>query len=261
MTSQVGKAIRLSKILDPKGGPALLLRADVGLALGPVAGLEDMESALRSAVSAGVDGVVLGPGQAGRHIDLFKGRNGPSLLVRSDWSNAGRGGDHPLPRNTTTHVTISGARHAAFLGAHGVVCTFYVGYRDDVDEADNFESVSGLAAECFDYGLPLLVEAIPFGERITEHNRVDSIKMAGRMSLEAGADAIIVPYTGSRSTMSEVVESSGHAPVLLLVEGDEGAIKPSINAGVRGVLVAEYAFASGLGPALESIHKALGKGA
>jgi DhnA family fructose-bisphosphate aldolase class Ia len=158
MTSQVGKAIRLSKILDPKGGPALLLRADVGLALGPVAGLEDMESALRSAVSAGVDGVVLGPGQAGRHIDLFKGRNGPSLL-------------------------------------------------------------------------------------------------------EAGADAIIVPYTGSRSTMSEVVESSGHAPVLLLVEGDEGAIKPSINAGVRGVLVAEYAFASGLGPALESIHKALGKGA
>lgn len=261
MSSQMGKAIRLSKILDPKAGPALLLRADRGLALGPVPGLEDMESALRSAISAGVDGLVLSPGQAGRHIDLFRGRDGPGLVVRSDWSNAGRGEAHPLPRKTTTHVTISGARHAAFLGAHAVVCTFYVGYRDDVDEADNFEAVSGLAAECFDYGLPLLVEAIPFGERITEHNRVDSIKMAGRMSLEAGADAVIVPYTGSKSTMSEVVESSGEAPVLLLVEGEEDTVKPSIRAGIRGVMVGEYAFTSGPRPALESIQRSLGKGA
>ena len=261
MSSQVGKAIRLSKILDPKGGPAVLLRADGGLALGPVPGLEDIESALRAAILAGVDGIVLGPGQAGRHIEHFRGRAGPGLIIRSDWSNAGRGETFPLPRKTTTHVPVSGARHASFLGGQAVICTFYVGYRDDLDEADNLEAVSGLAAECFDRGLPLLVEAIPFGERITQHNRVDSIKMAGRMSLEAGADAIIVPYTGSKSTMSEIVESSGESPVILLLEGeDTQAVKRSIRAGVQGVMVGEYAFASGVKPALESIRQALGKG-
>jgi len=243
MTSQMGKEIRMSKIVDPEGGPAVIIRADDGLSLGPVDGLEVMEDGLKRAIAAGVDGLVLGPGQAAMMAHLFRGKSAPTLLVRSDWSNAQRGEDFPLPRKRMTHVIVAGAEHAVFLGAHAIVASFFVGYRDDQDEADNIETLSSLGAECFECGLPLLVEAVPSGERITEKNFVDSVKMAGRMSLEAGADAIAVPFTGSGARMREVVKSSGGAPVFLVSEEpDPRAIKASLKAGVSGIILGAEVF-------------------
>ncbi len=259
MSSQVGKDIRLSKILDPAGKPAVMVKADQGLAMGPVEGLEDMELALKAIIDAGVEGIVLGPGQAGREIHLFKGKEAPALLVRSDWSNVKRDDSFPLPRKSMTHVSIAGARHAAFLGAHGIVASFFVGYGDDQDEADNLEAISHQATECFQYGLPLFVEAIPLGERITQHNYADSLKMAGRMSLEVGADALIIPNPGVESAIADVVDSSGSAPVFLLVKEGEGGeiITESVKAGVRGFVLGDYAFR---GNAVGDVRRALGEG-
>ncbi|MBU7004871.1 MAG: hypothetical protein HXS50_04840 [Theionarchaea archaeon] len=254
MTSQMGKDIRMSKIIDPVGRPAIIVKADEGLAVGPVEGLEEIEEGLRSAIAAGVDGMVLGPGQASRNAHLFRGKTAPAMLVRADWSNFGRNEKFPLPWKRMTHVTVAGAKHAAFLGAHAVVASFFVGYRDDLDEANNIESLSHLGAECFEYGLPLVAEAVPVGERITDHNFVDSAKMAGRMSLEAGADAIAVPFTGSRATMKEVVDSSGEAPVLLISNGsNEQEIVASLKAGVSGIMLDAVVFRGGVGATIEGI--------
>ena len=263
MSSQMGKEIRLSKFLDPSVPAAIVVKADQGLAVGPIAGLEDMESGLAAIIAAGVDGVLLSPGQAGRQAHLFKGRRAPALLVRSDWSNVARTESFPLPWKRMTHVAVAGARHAAFLGAQGIVASFYVGYRDDEDEADNLEAISQLAAECFQYGLPLLVEALPVGERVTQHNYVDSLKMSGRMSLEAGADGIIVPYAGARSSMREVVEAAGAAPVLLLVADvmDAKSVSESVRAGVRGVVIGGAAFGEGGQSSIRELSKLLGRGA
>ena len=260
MTSHMGKEIRLSKIIDPEGSVAVMVKADEGLSVGPVGGLEKIEGGLKRAIDAGVDGLVLGPGQASRMAHLFRGKTAPALLVRSDWSNVGRGEDFPLPWKRMTHVSVAGARHAAFLGAHAIVASFFVGYRDDQDEADNIEVLSRLGAECFEFGLPLLAEAIPTGDRITDKNYVDSVKMAGRMSLEAGADAIAVPFTGSRATMKEVVDSSGDAPVLLISgEQEDKAIKASLRAGARGVLLGAEVFGGDLEVTVSGIRK-VGKG-
>jgi DhnA family fructose-bisphosphate aldolase class Ia len=187
-------------------------------------------------------------------VHLFRGKSAPAMLVRSDWSNVRRDGNFPLPWKRMTHVTVAGARHAAFLGAHAVVASFFVGYKDDQDEADNIEALSHLGAECFEFGLPLLAEAVPVGERITDHNFVASAKMAGRMSLEAGADAIAVPFTGSRATMKEVVDSSGEAPVMLISSGmDEREIKSSLKAGVSGIVLDGNVFRKGVGTAIEGV--------
>jgi DhnA family fructose-bisphosphate aldolase class Ia len=254
MTSQMGKEIRISKLIDPEGRPAIVVKADEGLSVGPVEGLEKIEEGLRSAIDAGVDGMVLGPGQASRMAHLFRGKAAPAMLVRSDWSNVRRDKTFPLPWKRMTHVTVAGARHAAFLGAHAVVASFFVGYRDDQDEADNIEALSRLGADCFEYGLPLLAEAVPIGERITDHNFVDSAKMAGRMSLEAGADAIAVPFTGSKATMKEVVDSSGEAPVFLITNGPEGReIKSSLKAGISGIMLDSKVFRGGVEKAIEGV--------
>jgi DhnA family fructose-bisphosphate aldolase class Ia len=183
------------------------------------------------------------------------------LLVRSDWSNVARDESFPLPWKRMTHVTLTGAKHAAFLGAAGIVASFYVGYRDDGDEANNLEAVSNLAGDCSKYGLPLFVEAVPAGERISDHNYLDSIKMSARMSLEAGADAVIVPFAGSDSGMGEIVEASGTAPVILnLGAGDDEAARSSLGAGVRGVVLGAQDFEPGAVSALREMGSA-GKGA
>ena len=261
MPSQMGKEIRMSKILHPEG-PAIIVAADQGLSMGALAGLEDIESGLRKVIAAGVDALILSPGQAGREAHLFKGKQAPALLVRSDWSNVARDESFPLPRKEMAHVSVSGARHAAFLGACGVVASFYVGYRDDEDEADNLEAVSKLAAECLQYGMPLLVESIPFGDRITEHNYVDSAKMAARMSLEAGADAVITPYTGSQSSMKEIVVASGAAPVLLLLDDkDEGGVAKALRAGVKGVVMGGSIFRKDASASIKDIRELVNQGA
>ncbi len=262
LSSQMGKEIRLSKFLDPSGRAAIVVKADQGLALGPVPGLEEMASGLGAIVSAGVDAVILSPGQAAKQAHLFKGRRAPALLVRSDWSNVARTQSFPLPWKRMTHVAVAGAKHAAFLGAHGLVASFYVGYKDDEDEADNLQSVSQLAAECLQYGLPLLVEALPLGERITEQNYLDSLKMAGRMSLEVGADGIIVPYAGSERSMRDVVEAAGAAPVLLLLSGvkDGEGISESVRAGVKGVVIEATGLGEDVGPSIAGLSRLLGRG-
>lgn len=254
----MGKELRISRFLDPGDGCAIIVKADQGLALGPIEGLEDIESSIAGIMSANVDGVVLSPGQAGRQAHLFKGKAAPAMLVRSDWSNVMRDQSFPLPWKRMTHVAISGAGHAAYLGAEGIVASFYVGYRDDQDEANNIEAISHLGAECFQYGLPLLVEALPLGERITEHNFLDSLKMSARMSLEAGADGLIVPYGGSRASMGEIVSASGKAPVLLMVdEVERQVVADAIDAGVRGVVLGRTAFVRGPREAVQRLRELL----
>ncbi len=100
------------------------------------------------------------------------------------------------------------------------------------------------------------------GERVTEHNYLDSLKMSGRMSLEAGADGIIVPYAGAGSSMREVVEAAGTAPVLLLVSDvmDVKSVSESVRAGVKGVVVGGSAFGEGARPSVRELSKLLGRG-
>jgi DhnA family fructose-bisphosphate aldolase class Ia len=255
MSQQTGKEIRLSKVIEPDA-VSLIVNADRGLALGPTAGLVEMRSGLESIAEAGVEAITLSPGEAARNTEIFRGKRAPALLVRSDWTNFERDSSFPLPRKETTHVLVAEADHAAYLGACGLVATFFVGYRDDRDEADNLESISRLAAGCFQFGMPLLAEAKPFGERVSERNYVDSLKMAARMALEAGSDAVICPYPGDASSVGDIIEASGGAPVLLLVEDVDGkVIADCIDSGISGLVLSGAAVGEGAASAIGEVRQ------
>lgn len=245
LLSSSGKAFRLSEFIDPKDGKAVIIAADRGLMLGPIAGLADLEKTIRMAVNSKVDAVVLSPGQVGRMIHHFKGRKAPALLVRADWTNAFRGESFILPAREVKRVTVIDAEDAVALGASAVIAFFCVGYEED--EAHNLESVAVLARSCDRLGMPLIVESIPIGERVTETNFVDCVDLAVRMAVEVGADAIAAPYTGDVKSFRKIIEAA-KVPVFALdtevspVQDLLRAATEALEAGAAGVIASNGVF-------------------
>jgi len=245
LLSSPGKAFRLSDFIDPKDGKAVILAADRGLMLGPTIGLADLEKTIRIAATSGVDAVVLSPGKVGGMVHYLKGKKAPALLVRADWTNAFRGESFVLPFREIRRVTIIGAEDAVALGASAVIAFFCVGHEEN--EARNLESVAMLARSCDRLGMPLIVESVPIGERVTATNFVDCLGLAMRMAVEAGADAIAAPYTGDVKSFRKVIDAA-KVPVFVL-DTDVSPIRDllksvaeALEAGSAGVVAGNSVF-------------------
>jgi class I fructose-bisphosphate aldolase len=218
----------------------IIFEADEGLMLGPTPGLSNVPETV-SMVKGKVDGIVLSSGQVERSVGHFRGKGASALLVRADWTNAFRDETYFLPTRNVRHVLNLKPRDAVALGASALAAFLLVGYDDDEDEARNLENIAMLARESEEYGLPLLVECIPVGGRITEMNYLDCAKLATRMAVEAGADIVATPYTGNVASFKEIVEAS-KTPVLMLdrrMDADRllEAAEESLEAGATGVVV------------------------
>lgn len=235
-----GKGLRLSEFINPEDGKSVILEADQGSMLGPMAGLVDLEETLKNLKNE-VDAIVLSPGQGGRLTHLFLGREAPALLVRVDWANVFRGEMFVLPAQKIRHVKVASPGEALALGASAIVAFLLIGHEDDEDEARNIESIASLARESERLGAPLLVECIPFGGRVTETNYVACVDMAVRMAVEAGADAVAAPYTGNVGSFRRVIDAA-KVPVFMFDVEDEtqnllGTAKEALDAGASGVIV------------------------
>lgn len=210
-----GKEIRMSRIIDPNDGRAIVVAADHGFMLGAIKGVVNLEETLRKVVAGGPDAVLLSPGQAARLNHLFHGRSAPALLVRADWTNGFRDKTYTLPARKIKRVAVASARSALALGASGIVTYYFLGQADEEEEALNFDLMASFSRECDELGLPFIVEPLPMGERVTGANYADLLAVGMRIAAEAGADAIKTAYTGDIETFKRAVSAAG-VPVLVL---------------------------------------------
>ncbi|MFQ6095766.1 MAG: 4Fe-4S binding protein [Candidatus Bathyarchaeia archaeon] len=236
-----GKVIRLSRILNPEDNRGVVVAADHGFMLGSIKGVYNLEETLRKVIRGRPDAVLLSPGQAARLGYLFRGKRAPAILVRADWTNAFRTKKYVLPARKIGRAMAARARDALALGASGIVTYYFIGCRDEI-EAWNFELMSSFARECDEIGLPLIVEPLPYGERMTGANYADLILTSVRMAVEAGADAIKTPYTGDVETFRNVVKAAGDVPILIL----GGAKAKTTRDALEVVIEALEAGASGV---------------
>ncbi len=242
MTAGPGKERRLSRIIDPRDGRAVVIAADHGYMLGPIRGVIDLEATIKSVVGGGADGILVSPGQASRIGHLFRGRKAPAMLVRADWTNAFRTKTYTLPSRHVQHRYMTSPRQAMALGADAIVVYFFVGYADDKEEADHVAKVARYARECEEIGLPFIVEPIPLGERITGANYNELVGISIRMSAEIGADAIKAPYTNDVDMYREIVRSAG-IPILILggaksktLRDALEVVEEALESGARGTV-------------------------
>ena len=227
-----GKAYRLGRIFG-RDGNTLVLPADHGTMLGRMPGLEDPVELVRTFLSQGCDGFLLGPGVIQRTQPWFAFRDAPARLLTIDsyWRGEDIG---------TSVLGISMAR-AAQLGVDGVKILFPW---DAVptERAAAVKFVGAVISEAETYALPVMVEPIV----LASPRGADSAALEGdgcRIAAEMGADIIKVAYPGDADLFAKWCDELG-VPVVIL-GGPAGAstqpltelVSEAMAAGARGITI------------------------
>jgi class I fructose-bisphosphate aldolase len=252
-----GHALREAYLWRPASERTIVVAVDHGLFMGPIPGVGDLHQLLPQLAAGGADAIQLTPGQAMHHADTFRGREAPALVVRLDACNIWRKGQ--LAPEPGYWAAVATPKRALQLGAHVAVCFLLYGWEDDRTEASNLTQVGRWAEECADLGLPLMVEPLPIGPRVSDENDAESVALGVRMAVEAGASLIKCNYTGNRGSFREMVRG---CPVPILARGGPKAsseaaylaqVRDIILSGGRGLVVGRNVFQSEQ-PA-ETLHK------
>ena len=176
--------------------PVLLLDTSGGLSLGPLPGLEEFRKAIPG-ILPGLDGLICSPGQLRWLTNNTDSKT--ALFVRMDWTNTLRAANFPLPPLTPSHLSILDPEDAIALGAHGMVVDLLLGYEDAI-EAHCLKQIVQLALEGRKLELPLIVEVRTSGPHIMLMDQ--AIELGASLAQESGADIIVVPNPGLKSSKS-----------------------------------------------------------
>ncbi len=203
----VGKRVRLSRILGGGRG-ALVFAFDHWLEHGPSDFPRDRldpKTVLEAVVEAGVDAVMLMPGDARLLADVWAGRT--SLIVKVTGKTNLRPDDARLVQSV-----IGTVEDAVALGADAVAATVYWGSPLEDVMLERWVAVREAAES---YGMPALQLAYPRGPTIRDRHALDIVLYGVRAAVGVGADLVKTYYTGSRETFRVVVEAASGVPVMM----------------------------------------------
>jgi fructose-bisphosphate aldolase, class I len=228
----VGKKIRLNRILRGPGHASLVVAFDHALVLGPITGTEDPSEQIRRFAESRVDGILLNLGLLQHCSDALQPGQTPGIIVRIDWTTIwnpllhGEGGGY-------RSCMLARPEEALRMGADAVLTYMVVGTGDADFEAKEVERNAAVSRECDRIGLPLIVETLARGRNVDDPGDPKWLKLHTRMAAELGADVIKTDYSGDGVTMRSVVEACP-APILVL----GGSRNPDALDVVRGAVAA-----------------------
>ena len=253
MNIDIGKTIRMSDIIDARDGRSLIVDTTMASVIGATEGLEHVSEAIGS-VNEFCDAIIVNPGTAEHHAPLLGGKNRATPVIRVDWTNAFRGEDFCLPATDVKRLMVSDGSDALELGASAVIASLLFGFDDDF-ESTNIRDLSHLARECQTLFLPLFVDIQPIGDRVSEENFEESIKLGCSFMLELGAEALLIPSC-SAETLKFICDWMS-VPVLVrqdtLPSKDE--IEMIFENGAAGIVLSHRIFAQkNLSNEMEKIH-------
>jgi len=211
-----------------RGGHAMFLAYDHGFEHGPTDFNEktvDPSFVVKLAQDTGVyTALILHEGLAQSYypiggLDIQKT---PPLLVKLNGKTKLHTGEEPYSPVLCT------VDEAIRIGASAVGYTVYVG--SDY-EAKMMQEFSEIEDEAHAEGLVVTVWMYPRGKEVAgKENTKETVSYAARLGLELGADFIKIPYTGDPESFKWVVESAGHARVLV-----SGGVKRDTDEFLRDV--------------------------
>ena len=234
--SDIGKSVRMERILDRKSGNTVIVPMDHGISSGPIEGLTDMKRATNAVAEGGADAVLLHKGivRAGHR---GYGRDIGLIVHLSASTSLG-----PDPLNKVRVTTVD---EAIKLGADAVSVHVNIGAEN---EPEMLRKLGETAQICEEWGMPLLAMMYPRGGKVTDEHDVKFVKHVSRIGAELCADIIKTNYTGTPDSFREVVEGTP-IPVVIAggpkMETDKEVlemIKEAMDAGGRGVSIGRNIF-------------------
>jgi len=234
--TDVGKRIRIDRIMNRNTRRTVIIPMDHGITVGPIKGLIDMKSIVDKVAEGGANAVLMHKGIIragyrgyGRDIGLILHLSGSTVLG-------------PDPNNK---VLVADVIEAIKMGADAVSIHINVGSET---EPEQLEKLGQVAKVCEEWGMPLLAMMYPRGAKIKNEYDVEVVRHAARIGAELGADIVKTNYTGSEETFREVVKG---CPVPVVMAGgpktktDEefcNMVYSSIRAGGAGVAAGRNVF-------------------
>ena len=237
-------AFRLRRLFNPASGRCLDIAVDHGF-FGEgsfLAGIEDLDGAVRTLINAAPDAIQLTVGQA-HLLQHAGGRDRPALVLRTDVANVYGA---PLPDHMYSLMTPRPALRGVQLDAACIVVNLFdLPGRPQVREAC-LRNVLDARQDCDRFGMPLMVEPLVMKESstgaYTVNGDVERIVPIVRQAVELGADVIKADPTDNPADYVDVIRTATGVPVLVrgggrvpdreLLERTAGVL----GSGARGIV-------------------------
>ncbi len=184
--------------------------------LGFLAGIENMDAAVKAVVAAAPDAVQLSLGQA-RRLQAVPGKQKPSLVLRTDVANVY---GSSLPSTLFSELIEQPLEQALRLDAACIVVNlFMLPGQPEVFRAC-IQNINKLKPQCERYGMPLMIEPLVMqannkaGGYLVD-GTLEKILPLVRQAVELGADIIKADPCDNALEYHKVIEIAGDVPVLV----------------------------------------------
>ncbi len=233
---ELGKKIRIERIIDRKSRRTIVIPMDHGLTVGTINGLEDMAAMVDKIAMGGANAVLehsgmVGAGhrQYGKDIGLIIHLSGATTFA-------------PDPNRK---VLVCSVERALKMGADAVSIHINIGADD---EPEMLEDAQKVVESCREWGVPLLAMIYPRGEKIREEHDPEAVNIAVRAGAELGADIVKTNYTGDIESFKYIING---VPIPVIIAGGPkmdttkdllNMVYDSIQAGGSGVAFGRNVF-------------------
>jgi DhnA family fructose-bisphosphate aldolase class Ia len=212
------KAYRLNRLFHPRSNRCFDVAVDHGFfnERGFLQGIENLERAVRTLVTAAPDAIQLTVGQA-HHLQSLPGHDKPALVLRTDVAN-----DYGsrLPDTLFSRMIEQPVEQALRLDASCVVVNLFR-IPDHAGVTDQcIRNILRLKADCDRFAMPLMIEPLVFqpnekaGGYMVDGD-LEKILPLVRQAVELGADIIKADPTDVVNVYHQVIEIAGRIPVLV----------------------------------------------
>lgn len=234
--SEIGKKIRLERIMDRESRNMVIIPMDHGISMGPVRGIVNLAEMVNKVADGGANAVLLQKGMA-KHGHRGYGRD-IGLIIHMSASTA-------LGPDPNDKVMVCTVEEAIKMGADAVSIHVNIG---SGTEADQLTEMGEVAEQCDTWGIPLIAMMYPRGKDIKNSNDAELVAHVARAGAELGADIIKTNFTGDIDSFRSVVEG---CPVPVVMAGGPKAntdeeflqmVRTAIDAGGRGVAIGRNVF-------------------
>jgi DhnA family fructose-bisphosphate aldolase class Ia len=241
MTTQVGKAMRLKRVIDP-AGVSIICALDHGMTsptfLEPLA---DIATRAAETVGGGANVIMMSKGMIRVAEPAFSPTTSLALLLSA---SGNPGGDRP------EIVQIAEVEEALVLGADAVVLFTALG---GDTEPGMIDILANVGRESSALGMPFIAEAefpttYATVEELKQQYGFEYLRRNVRLCAELGADIVKTNWPGDPDSFGKLVEAANGIPVVLAggtrLEDDEllGRMQVAVEAGAIGCSVGRNIF-------------------
>lgn len=212
------KSYRLNRLFNARSNRCFDVAIDHGFfnERGFLQGIENLEAAVKTVVTAAPDAVQLTVGQA-HYLQALPGKAKPALVLRTDVANVY---GTQLPRTLFSRMIEAPVEQAVRLDATCVVVNlFRIPEQPEVTD-QCIQNILKIKPVCDQFAMPLMIEPLVFqsnqkaGGYMVDGD-LEKILPLVRQACELGADIIKADPTDDVGVYHRVVEIAGRIPVLV----------------------------------------------